>query len=78
MSGGYDSAELTRLLDELSELRLRKERCMAQIKLFNSRDAAIEQSEMNELELAIRGTMEDRSKAVQILEELAAEEEKMG
>jgi len=51
---------------------------MAQIKLFNSRDAAIEQSEMNELELAIRGTMEDRSKAVQILEELAAEEEKMG
>jgi hypothetical protein len=78
LSGGYDSAELTRLLDELSELRLRKERCMAQIKLFNSRDAAIEQSEMNELELAIRGTMEDRSKAVQILEELAAEEEKMG
>jgi hypothetical protein len=71
-------AELEGLLDELSGLRSRRERCITQLELLSSRDMAVEQREIDELELAISNAVKERSIVVQVLDELAAEEEKLG
>ena len=71
-------AELEGLLDELSGLRSRRERCITQLELLSSRDMAVEQREVDELELAISNAVKERSIVVQVLDELAAEEEKLG
>ena len=78
MTDAHGYAELERLLDELSELRSRKERCITQLELLSSRDMAVEQHEADELEFAISNAVKERSRVVQILDELAAEEEKLG
>ncbi|MDG7039600.1 MAG: hypothetical protein JRN37_10715 [Nitrososphaerota archaeon] len=78
MTDVHGHAELERLLDELSGLRSRRERCVTQLELLSSRDMAVEQREADELELAISNAVKERSRVVQILDELAAEEEKLG
>ena len=74
----HGHAELERLLDELSGLRSRRERCITQLELLSSRDMAVEQREVDELELAISNAVKERSIVVQVLDGLAAEEEKLG
>ncbi|MDG7044360.1 MAG: hypothetical protein JRN19_01520 [Nitrososphaerota archaeon] len=78
MTDVHGHAELERLLDELSGLRSRRERCITQLELLSSRDMAVEQREVDELELAISNAVKERSIVVQVLDGLAAEEEKLG
>jgi len=75
LTSGSKWYEINQLLNQLEDIRTLKESLVKRINSFNKRDITSELKEIDELRHKITMTLEDRQKVIDILNELATEEE---